>query len=172
MIFQSILKTILTILTIGWNFPWGNIPVTYNYTELAFLEKMVVNVNQDFCFVFAHDGVNYILVPMHNVMDMKYLFIYFKINVSQLYDLHEHCICTYFKMYCIGTSSFVRIIFVLDWCMLFVQAQQSIIPGLIVWYLSRAENLYCLLAYCLSRPIGSWNFPASATSHGLKKISI
>ena len=42
-------------------------------------------------------------------------------------------------MYCIRKLSFVWIIFVLDWCMLLVQAHQSIISRSMVWYLSRAN---------------------------------
>ena len=51
-------------------------------------------------------------------------------------------ICTRSIKYCICTSLFVRIIFVLDWCMPLVQAHQSIISRSIVWYLSRALSEY------------------------------
>ena len=61
-----------------------------------------------------------------------YLYIYSKINVHV-------CICTTFE-YCICTSSFVWILFVLDWYRLLVQENQNIIWGLTVSELSRASG--------------------------------
>ena len=55
----------------------------YKYTELGFLEKMAVNVYQE-VFFFVHDSVN--KIPMHNVMNMKYIYIYSTINLSYFYD--------------------------------------------------------------------------------------
>ena len=43
------------------------------------------------------------------------------------------------------TSLFVRIIFVLDWCMLLVQAHQSIVSRSIVWYLLWATFAHAVI---------------------------
>ena len=92
---------------------------------------MAVNVYQEvILFVFVHDSVNKILVAMDNVMDMKYMCILYIIRTMyKICTTFEYSICIYFIRYCICTSSLIWIIFVLDWCMLLVQAHQSIIGG-------------------------------------------